>query len=86
MLPEYRFFEWFGACDVRDEAGEQPLQVEAAIETVSEGSEVAVGVLAVIHRVKRTSQGRLQIAQRCVHPLELGQFARLERAHHLGMT
>ena len=54
MLPEHQFFGGFGACHVRDVAGEQPLQVEAAIETVSERGKVAVGVLAVIRRVKRT--------------------------------
>ena len=72
MLPEHQFTGRFGTCHVYDEAGEQPLQVETAIEAISEGGEVAVGVLSVIYRVKR-APGRLQMAQRHVHPLELPQ-------------
>ena len=66
--------------------GDQSAQVEAAIEAVGEGGEVALSVLAVVQRVERTGQSCLQIAQHFVDPLELWQVARLERAHHDGLV
>ena len=56
MLPDHQFTGRFGTCHVHDEAGEQPLQVEAAIETVGERGEVSGGVLAEGKRVVGTLQ------------------------------
>ena len=64
----------------RDEAA----QIEAPVEAIGEGGQVVFSVLAVVQRMEGPGQGRLQIAQHRVDPLELGQVARLEGTHHGG--
>ena len=86
MRPDDRFFGWLAPRHIHDEVGDPYAQVEAAIEAVGEGGQVALGVLAVVQRVERASQGCLQIAQHRVDPLELRQVARLECAQHDGLV
>ena len=78
MRANQRFFGWFAPHHIDDEVGIQSAQVEAAIEAIGEGGQVALGILAVVQRVERAGQGCLQIAQHRVDPLELRQVARLE--------
>jgi hypothetical protein len=66
---------WLGraACHIYDEAREQVAQVEAAVEAIGEGSEVALGMLGPGQRVEGAVQRCLEIAQDRVEPLEQGQ-------------
>ena len=68
---------WFGTRNIDDEASDEAAQIEAAVEPVSEGGEIGLGVLGVVEGVKGAGQGGLQVAQHGVDPGELGQIASL---------
>ena len=67
---------------VDDEARDKSSQVEATIEAIAEGSEVVLGILAVLQGVEGAGQAGLEVAEHGVDPLELRQVTRLERADH----
>ncbi len=66
--------------DVDDESRYERSQIESAVESVGEGSQVMACVLVVLQRMKSTGQRGLQVAEHCVDPLELRQIAGLESA------
>ena len=70
-----------GAHDVHDEADGGTAQVKASVEAVGECGKIVLGALAVLQRVERAGQGRLEVAQHGVDPLECGQVTRLEGTH-----
>ena len=63
------------ACNSDDEADDERVQVESAVEPVGEGSEVVGGGFAVVECVVGTCQRRLEIAQDGIDPGEFGQVA-----------
>ena len=79
--PDDPFLGWRTPGDVDDQTRHEVAQVEAPVESVGEGAEVAGGVLAVLQRVESAGQGRLEVAQHRVDPLELRQVAGLAVTH-----
>ena len=69
------------AADVDNQAHDQIGQIEAAVESVGEGAEVAVGVLGVSEGLVRALEHRLEVTQHRVDPFELRQLPRLALAH-----
>ena len=67
--------------DVDDETGDERVETEAPVEPVGESGHVVAGVLAVLQRMKHTSQSCLQVAKHRVDPIGLGQITELEIAH-----
>ena len=81
MSPDALLLVWFRPHDIDNESCDEAAKVEATIETVGEGGQVVLTVLAALQRVERAGQRGLQIAQYGVDPLELEQVARLEITH-----
>ena len=80
MFSDDLFLDRFRPHDIDDEPCDEAAQVEATIESVGEGSQVVLPVLAVPQRVERDGQRGLQIAQHGVDPLELRQLPELALA------
>ena len=84
MRSEDGFLRWFAERHVDDESCNEAAQVEARVEAIGEGGQVAPSVLALVQRMEGPGQGGLQIAQHRVDPLELGKISRLEGADRGG--
>lgn len=76
--PDHFFWHWLDPRCVNDEPDDQVAQVEAVVEPVDEGTEVGLGVLAVLQRFEGTRHHGLEVTQHGADPLELGQ---VRRAH-----
>ena len=76
-LPDDLLGARLAACNGNDEAGDQRVQVESAVEPVGEGSQVVGGVFAVVKGMVGTCERRLEVAQDGVDPGEFGQVAGL---------
>ena len=81
MRPNDGFLGRRASSDVDNETRYETPQMEALVEPVSEGCEVVVSVLPVLHRVERAGQRSLEISKHRIDPRELGQVAWLKAAH-----
>ena len=70
---------WRAKC-IGEQVGDHGVEIEASVEAVGEGAEIAAGVFAELERLVRAGDRGLQVAQDGVDPVELGQFARLALA------
>lgn len=70
-----------GSGEVEQQLREQRAKVKPMVEAPSEGSEVAGRVFAEGKVLVRTVDGRLEVGQDRVDPLEARQLARFARAH-----
>ena len=61
MSPEATISDLFGPRHICNEARHQTMKVAAPIESTGEGSQVVFAVLAVLRRMERASQRRLQV-------------------------
>jgi len=61
------------------------VEVEAAVEAVGNGAEVALGVLAVAEGMVGTAEAAFDVAEDRVHPVEHGQFLGFAPAHNCGL-
>ena len=65
-----------------DQAQQQALEIESAVEPIREGTQVMGGVLGELEGLVRAVDQGLEVAQHGIDPSELGQVARLARAHN----
>jgi hypothetical protein len=80
------FRQRFARCRIEDEPGIGVTQVEPVVEAIGEGTEVGLGVLAVLQRLEGARHHCLEVSQHGLDPLELGQVPMLQRSHHLGLV
>lgn len=80
------FLDWLCAQYDRDERCNKGAQIEAPIESIGKSSQIVLAIRAVPERTERAHQRRFQIAEHSVDPLELGQVAWFEVAHHRGQV
>lgn len=65
-----------------NQAEQQGLKIESAVEPIREGAQVVSGVLGEVEGLVSAIDHGFQVAQHGVDPGELGQLARLARAHN----
>lgn len=82
--PNYTLWMWPAMCRGNEQALMQSFELESAVETIGEGSQVTAGVLSEGECMVTTGETGLEVSEHGVDPLEFGQLFGFSSCHDGG--